>query len=73
MKKVVWFVGFAFLGTSATRFYMIYSGNSSTKVGILGLWASYCPAFVYYSHHSNKYTEFIAGISERYRERIRDN
>ena len=51
MKKVVWFVGLAFLGTSATRGYMIYCGNQSVKLGILGLWLSYSPAFVYYNHH----------------------
>jgi len=59
MKKVVWYVGLAFLGTSATRGYMIYSGNQSVKLGILGLWLSYSPAFIYYNKHQSKYNAFI--------------
>ena len=41
-------------------------------VGLAGIIVSYLPAFVYYQYHQNQYNIFIGEVSQRYKERIRD-
>ena len=72
IKKVMYWVGFAFFGASCTRFWQIKTGNTRILFGMTGLVVSYAPALIYYNIQQTKYTEFVRGLSERYRARIRD-
>ena len=73
MKKVVWLVGFAFGGTTATRVWQIKTQNTNIQFGVLGIILSYGPAMVYYQYHQHLFNNFLDDVSERYRDRIRDD
>ena len=72
-RQVVYLAGLAFVGTSAIRIWQIKKEILTPKYGFISIVLCYLPAFAYYQYHSNKYQNFILGISDRYKERIRDD
>ena len=68
-----WWVAGAFSSATAIRVWMIRSRSTNPMVGFVGIFFSYCPSFLVYHRHQDNYSAFLADISMRYRDRIRDD
>ena len=51
MKKVVYLIAVAFIGSSLTRIWQIKAKNTDVSIGMIGIVLSYAPAFTYYQYH----------------------
>lgn len=73
MKYSVIFVTFGFISTTCFRVWQIKNANKDHWLGVGAILASYLPAMMYYGYWKNRYSEFLADVSVKYKEKIRDD
>jgi hypothetical protein len=73
MKYSVILAVFGFVSTTAFRVWQIKTANKDHWLGVGAILASYLPAMTYYSYWRAQYNQFLAGLSKRYADKIKDD
>jgi hypothetical protein len=73
MKYSVFFIILGFGATTAFRVWQIKASNKDYWLGMAAILGSYLPAMTYYSYWRGKYNVFLADVSKRYSDKIKDD
>ena len=73
MRGVIWLCVAGFGTSSYIRFWQIKTNSKDVKIGLTGIFLSYLPALIYYQYHQKNFNQFVSEVSERYKDRIRDD